>query len=436
MPEPEKDNPLLVESPKPPPRRRWHRWVVALVAMALLVIAGGLIGRQAWAAHHVRLAEQSLDQCDFTDALEHLEQSLRLGWDSAATRLQAARAARRAGNYARAQEHLAARDKEGGRTGTSLERLLLRAQQGDLAETEQPLENLIRNAHPDALLAIEALARGYMEVMRMGSALSALNDLVKRDPNQPLAYFLRGGLYERLHRTSEALPDYRRAVELAPRQDDFRLALAIALLQAGHTAEAGPHFDELLHHRPGDPRVLLSVARYHRACARPQHALEFLERMLRDQPENVEAWAECGRAYRDQRNSAEAVRCLRKAYELEPHSYAVGFDLYTELYARGDSEVARAIEQEVEHHRQQQRQVEQLFAKLEQNRNSASLRHELGMAYLRMQQEEEAVRWLHSALQSEPTYRPSHQALAEYYQRQGSAQVAAFHRQRAGATKP
>jgi tetratricopeptide (TPR) repeat protein len=437
MPLPEKNVPLPVEkNPAPQVRRRFHRLAIALASLGLLGLAGWLIGRHAWAARHERAAEQAIQRYDFGEALDQLEQALRIGQDTVATRLQAARAARRAERLDRAEEHLAVCEKKGARMETALERIMLRVQQGDLAETERPLQLLIEAGHPDSVLLLEALVRGYLATSRMGDAHAALNDLIKRDPENGWAYFSRASLYDTLHRTAEALPDYRRAVELAPRQSEFRLGLALALLQAGQTATAGPHFDELLRQRPNDPRVLLGAARHQRACAQPARALEYLGRLLHDHPESAEAWAQCGRAYRDQGNRGEAIRCLRKAFDLQPRSYAIGFDLYTELYGMGHTREAKAIQERVEHQKQQEQEVERLLIKLDKDRNSASLRYEIGMVYLRNQLDEMALRWLRSALQSDPSHLPTHKALAEYYQRVGNSTAAAYHRQRAGVAKP
>ncbi len=435
MPEPEIATPLPVRNVKSR-RRRLQRWTIALVALGAWVLAGWLIGRHIYAARQVRAAEQALREGDFADALNHLEQALYIGQDSASLHLQAARAARRAEQYERAEEHLALCEKKGDRLETALERLMLRAQQGDLADTELPLQRQINDTNPDSVLLLEALARGYLKAMRMGKAHETLTRLIELDPDHPWAHFWRGGLYETLHRTSEALPDFRRAVELAPRQGEFRLRLALAQLDAGQTAKAGPHFDDLLQQMPRDPRVLLGVARYHRASARPERALEYLDTLLRDHPDNAEGWAQRGRAYRDQGNSTEAVRCLRKSFELEPRSYAVGFDLYTELYALGQIKEAKAIEQRVEHQKQQEKLVERLLIRLENDRKSASLRYEIGMVYFRNELNEMALNWFRSALQVDPDHRPTHEALADYYQRQGDKQKARFHRQRAGTAKP
>jgi Tfp pilus assembly protein PilF len=422
--------------PTPTRRRRWHRFALAAVGIGALVLAGWLIGRHAWAASHVRAAEQALRRGEFTEALEQLEQSLRIGSDSVSIRLRAAQAARRAQRYERAEEHLSVCEAKGARMETALERILLRAQQGDLAETERPLRRLIAEGHPDTVLILEALGRGYLATMRLGNALAMLSDLIKRDPEHPWAYFWRAGLYETLHRTAEALPDYRRAMELAPRQGDFRLGLALTLLEAGQLAEAGPHFEELLRQSPKDPRVLLGVARYYRACAQPARALEYLDALVSEYPQSAEAWAQRGRAYRDQGNSAEAIRCLRKAFDLQPRSYAIGFDLYTELYGQGQIKEAKVIEKRVEHQKKQEKEVERLLKNLEQDRNSASLKYEIGMVYLRDQVDKMALHWFESALQSDPAHRPTHKALAEYYQREGNEKAAAFHRQRAGMSAP
>jgi tetratricopeptide (TPR) repeat protein len=247
---------------------------------------------------------------------------------------------------------------------------------------------------------------------------------------------LRGGFFKRLHRTAEALADYRRAVELAPGQGDFRLGLALALLQAGQTANAGPHFEDLVRQRPSDPRVLLGAARYYRACAQPERALEYLDTLIHGSPDNAEAWAERGRAYRDQQNRPEAVRCLRKAFELQPRSYAIGFELYTELYGIGITTEAKDIEKKVEQQRQLEKQIERLLEKLGHDRDSTILRYEIGMAYMRNQEEETGVKWLLSVLQIDPAHQSTRKALADYYERKGNAGAAALHRQRAGTEKP
>jgi Tfp pilus assembly protein PilF len=48
-----------------------------------------------------------------------------------------------------------------------------------------------------------------------------------------------------------------------------------------------------------------------------------------------------------------------------------------------------------------------------------------------MGQEELGERWLLSALHEDPSYQPAHAALADFYEKKGNQEDAAFHRQRA-----
>ena len=55
-------------------------------------------------------------------------------------------------------------------------------------------------------------------------------------------------------------------------------------------------------------------------------------------------------------------------------------------------------------------------------------RHEAGILLFRNGQELEGLRWLQNALQHDPNYAPTHQFLADYYAKQGNADLAAQHR--------
>jgi len=53
------------------------------------------------------------------------------------------------------------------------------------------------------------------------------------------------------------------------------------------------------------------------------------------------------------------------------------------------------------------------------------------MIFLRSGQTKEGLRWLYSALQEKPRYRPTHQVLADYYDSIGDKGQAAWHRRQA-----
>ena len=76
-------------------------------------------------------------------------------------------------------------------------------------------------------------------------------------------------------------------------------------------------------------------------------------------------------------------------------------------------------------------EMAQLTWQLQQAPNDADLRYRIAQLFLRSG-EEEGLRWLLLNLQQHPNHRPSHLALADYYDKQGQTARAADHRRQAG----
>jgi tetratricopeptide (TPR) repeat protein len=416
------------------PPRRGRRWVL-LAGVVVVALAAWLGGRQWWAWQHLRGAEEALGRYDFDEALKHLESCLRVWSSSSSTRLLAARTARRAERFDRAEEHLAVCEQGPRTPEVALERFLLRAQQGDLGEVDVPLQQLIKDGHVDTPLIIEALARGYVRVFRHGQARGALLDLIERQPENPWAHFWYGQLYQDRREYLQAVPPFRRAVELAPRQALFRLHLAGVLVQTNQAREAWPYYEQLLGEAAAQPDVLLGAAACLRRLNQPAAAHEYLDTLLHDHPDHAEGWAERGRAFSDQARPAEAIRCLRKAFELDSGNYSIGFALFSELRARGERE-ADAVWQRIGALRHDEERQQQILDELGKQGRNAALRHELGDILLRSGSEAAALRWFAAALEDDPNHRPTHTSLAKYYQGKGNAEAAAYHSDRAAGRVP
>jgi tetratricopeptide (TPR) repeat protein len=413
--------------------RRGRRIALLLLALILLGSAGVLGGLRLWALNHFRAGQQALQRYDFPEALEHLERCLRAWPNQSAAHLLAAQAARRADLLERAEAHLQACEQGRSTPETALEQLLLRAQRGELGEVEGLLQRLILDNHPEKDLVIEALIQGYLRLSAYGRAHGALTDLLESEPDHPWAWYWRGQLQDRVDRPAKALADYRRAVELAPHRAIFRLHLALALVQTGRHPEARPMLERLLRERPKDPEVRLGLARCLRGLNLPGEAIPHLDLLLGDHPDHAVGWAERGLAFRDQGDSTEAVRCLRRAFALQPYSYAIVFALFTELRAQGNEQEARILQERVESTKRDQLRIQELTAQQAGEPHNAELRCEIGKIFLRNQSDAAALHWLFAALQVDPNHRPTHAALAEYYQAKGNIEAAALHRQRATA---
>jgi Flp pilus assembly protein TadD len=70
------------------------------------------------------------------------------------------------------------------------------------------------------------------------------------------------------------------------------------------------------------------------------------------------------------------------------------------------------------------------------NPHDPNLRCEAGLVLLRNGLEDEALRWLESALAEDPLHQATHQALADHYERAGNLEKAIEHRRVAQKGRP
>jgi thioredoxin-like negative regulator of GroEL len=164
--------------------------------------------------------------------------------------------------------------------------------------------------------------------------------------------------------------------------------------------------------------------------------VEYLDTLLREQPDNAEALAERGRACGDLAKGGEALRCLRRAFVLQPRAYTIGSSLLAELRSQGKDSEADRVSRQVQALKEHEERIQELTAKVHKTPRNAPVRHELGVLYLKAGNEDTALSWLFGALQDDPDYRPTHKVLADYYQRKGDSERAAIHRQRAAGVGP
>lgn len=417
--------------------RHGHRQALVLILLSfgLLAIIGTGATIASWhisAWKDYRAATEALERRDFAEARTRLASCLQVWPNSAEVQLLAARAARRAGAYDDAEEHLKKCERLGWPSEEiRLERDLRCAQQGEVTGVQDRLMLFAEHGHPNALLILEALCQGYIKTYRLTHAAHCLTLWLERAPEDVQALLWRAEVAYLRSSIPDALADYRRVVELDPERDDARLRLAELLAAEHQPGEAVAHFQQLQYRQPTNPAVLLGLARCRRLLGDPAEAGKLLDTLLEIAPHDEGALAERGRVCLETQQPAEAERWLRKAASRAPYDRDIVYALYLCLQQVGKAKEAETYRAKLEEIDSQLGRLREVTRRISELPRDPSLRHEAGMIFMRSGQAKEGLRWLYSALQEDPRYRPAHQALADYYESTGDKAKADWHRRHA-----
>ncbi|HEY8503562.1 MAG TPA: tetratricopeptide repeat protein [Gemmataceae bacterium] len=392
---------------------RRRRRAVALTLLVLGGLAAYFGGWYLWRHSQYRAAEQALDRNEFAEARARLGRCLRWWPDDAGLHLLAARAARRDGDFAAAEEHLGHYRRLGGEPeAAALERAMLIAQRDGPARVEGFLLSRVKGQSPPDLLALEALSESYLKAYRLPEALYCLDLWLEQQPANVRALIWRGQVLERSGDPGEAIASYRRAVAADPGHAEARRHLALALVRSDRAEEAAAHLERLCAESP-DPELLLGLARCRRSTGRVDEARRLLDEVLAARPDDPEALRERGKLALQTGRAVEAERWLRTAVAQAPYDREANYTLYLCLLRQGREEEAARTLETVERIRTDFQRVSDLFRRLAASPRDASLRCELGVILLRNGQARQGIHWLRSALQIDPHHPEALRALAE-----------------------
>jgi tetratricopeptide (TPR) repeat protein len=389
---------------------------------------------QARAWHHLRAAQSDLEHFRAAPARAHLRVCLEVWPSSARTHLLAARAARMAGAFDEAEEHL----RQAQRLGqlppedVAFEWALYRAARGDLDEVDQYLEARARKNPGEVPLICEALTRGYLCTFRTLGAVGCADRWLRLQPDCLAALALRGKVWLAAHAADKGLPDLQRAVAGDPADAEARRDLALALLETRQDEKALPHLEHLRALRPGDPDILVRIARCHQTLGRTEEALALLDAVLAEHPRHGLALATRGQMALAAERFSEAEKWLRQAVEVVPQDHQAQWALYRALVQQGKKAEAGAQRGRAQQAEDRAEKLGEITTrKMSQRPHDPALHAELGVLLIQTGQKEVGKGWLESALGLDPGCRPAHAALADYYEAEGDAERAAYHRQRA-----
>jgi tetratricopeptide (TPR) repeat protein len=295
------------------------------------------------------------------------------------------------------------------------------------------LQDALDKDHLESLLILEALSQGYMKTFRLPEALRCLDRWLARAPDVPQALVWRAEAALRLHREGRALEDYRRAVALDPGRRGARRRLAELLLEASAPREALGHFERLAAEQPDEPAVLLGLARCLRQLGEPDQALPVIEKLLAERPGDPGALCERGQLELAAGRYAEAEVWLHKAVEAAPYEEEVVYNLMLCMQRLERRDEAAKWRARLDGIGADLQRLSAVVRQIPDRPHDPDLRRQAGEIMLHNGHEEEGLRWLRSALEQDPGHRPTHRALADYFDRRGEKEEAERHRRLAEA---
>jgi tetratricopeptide (TPR) repeat protein len=397
-----------------------------LLAISLLLLLIGL-GVYLTASHlralyHFRAGQKALSRYHYPEAYEHLQVSLNAWPTDRTTLLLAARAARRIGAYDDAERYLDTYYQTYHDTDElTLERVLLRADRGQVDAVRPYCEAQIEKNDPATPLILEALVHGCIHSLRFQEATHYLEQWKQRQPDNPQLYAFAGLLQETRDLHVLAIASYRRVLELDPQRDEIRLKLTNLLLNLVQAREALPHLEYLRQKYPNNLEVATGLAGCLAQLNRQEEAFRLLEEVLTQQPDYAPALAERGRLALQANHLVQAEKDLRQACEVEPGLIQTRYQLYRCLVALGRKAEAAKQLVHLKHTEQDLQRIKEIVeTEIPRNPNDPALPQELGVILIRAGDYLEGERKLHQALQLDPHYAPAHQALADFYEQMGN----------------
>jgi tetratricopeptide (TPR) repeat protein len=404
---------------------------ILIVLAAFLCWGGYQGGRYLWARVHFHAAQQALEQRAWAKAQKHLEACLRAWPHSPAVHLLAARAARRLELLDQAEQHLkACQNSEAEEINAfRVERALLRVHRGELPAVEGFLRFCIEQNDPDTVEILDILSAGLILNYRVHEAQLCLDDLLRRQPNHFDALVRRGWTAQSMSRYADAVQYLTKALALRSDVDSVRLSLAELQVALGRFTDAQVHFEQLCERQPDNPSVLFGLARCLAGTGRKEQALQLLDRLLAPNPNDWKALGERGWLAVELDRPAEAETYLRRAAALAPPDLPLLIRLAECLRLLGKEDQARVYREKADRLKTDFERASYLGDCIrEKSPNDPALRQELACILLRLGKSQDALHWFHTALEKDPTYRPTHQSLAELYDRAGDFEQAARHR--------
>ena len=196
-------------------------------------------------------------------------------------------------------------------------------------------------------------AQALRDAGRLEEAGQRLEQLARKDPDNPGVHLALSSVYFRLRDAPAAVLAARRAVELNPESAVAVLDLAFAYQAAGRIQEAAAGFERVLVLDPENLKALVNLGEIHHARGEREKAFDYYERASAVAPRLALAQVNRGNLALQLKRLDVAEEALRRALALGAEPPGLHFDLGVITEQRGQlAAAAREYRAEVAAHPQ------------------------------------------------------------------------------------
>lgn len=182
--------------------------------------------------------------------------------------------------------------------------------------------------------------------------MKAFNDatyaMFQRTPGSYRVHELSAEIFEVQNRYTDAIGEYRKAIELAPDVPGLHFRLGRALLLASHSPDALKQaeaaFEAELKVSPEDAASEFQLGQIAQAQANLDGAEKHFERAVQLSPDFAQALIALGKVYAHGKHYGRAIAVLMRAVRLEPENEPAHYALMTAYRDSGQMDKAQAEE--------------------------------------------------------------------------------------------
>jgi predicted Zn-dependent protease len=294
-------------------------------------------------------------------------------------------------------------------------------------DASQPALERCLQRDPNDLEVLRAYAKAAMKAGKLIEAREILERWSKLDDSNPESITDRIDIWLALHQLPEATADAGIVLRLQPDNDEMRTRRAEWLLAAGELQDADSECRICLQHHPDDLKLMELQAKICQALGDNNRAREFIDRVLAKEPNRPAALVLRGALLIDSGQPDKAIPVLKRALGTRPEvQESVWYYLSLAYSQTGQHEEAQRAFAEL-----QECQAKSLFQEAGRVKNNVGVQVRVAESLLNTGHAADGVRLLEQIVQQSPDCVSAHKLLADYYQKNGETEKAAFHRHRA-----